>query len=529
MSRNTAVPYMDSMLHVPSSYIDFDYLDSVLRISNPEYENALKHSKWGEPKTIPKELFFYREEGDYVVLPRRYSGSIPRFKVDLPTGAQMSSGSKTSIVPRGYQKTFLDDVYENLEYRFELDSPTDVIFEVPCGHGKTIMALHYASRIGQKVIVFCPTNGLVKQWKSRIESFTNWKAGILDSSPKKISLLENIDIVLTTLDMFNSVINKYAEVFYTHVHVGLAIFDEAHRMGARTYHPILEELKVRHRLALTATLRRPDGMAEILKQHFNGHHFRLENQYPDALFYPWLTEFEIPNIIKLPKTPKLADRLMRKMEEAQTVDPRGEYWVAGDYLAHTFRKPKFMSTEDNRTLAEVVFQKTPFASYDTFLSDDEGRLKNAKEIIRTCIDSGRTLLVLSKRKAVLKKLFDEFKEQAPCTLIISETAALSPEQEHEMQNVSRIIFGINQLAAEGLDIDRLDTLLLLQPIKDTEQAIGRILRYVPGKKRPLAFYPLDNFRPYRKMYEEALNFVEINATVKPAVTLTKLKDVLLHE
>lgn len=48
-----------------------------------------------------------------------------------------------------------------------------------------------------------------------------------------------------------------------------------------------------------------------------------------------------------------------------------------------------------------------------------------------------------------------------------------------------------QMAAEGLDIPDLDTLYLATPKSDIEQSVGRILRKVDGKKRPIVVEFLD--------------------------------------
>ena len=95
-----------------------------------------------------------------------------------------------------------------------------------------------------------------------------------------------------------------------------------------------------------------------------------------------------------------------------------------------------------------------------------------------------------------------------------------------MQNECRLIFGVTQLAKEGLDIDRIDTLIIHLPMKDTEQAIGRTTRIHPSKKYPLVFYPLDNCPLTYATFSNAQKFFKINADYKGIRSIQTIDTVL---
>ena len=65
------------------------------------------------------------------------------------------------------------------------------------------------------------------------------------------------------------------------------------------------------------------------------------------------------------------------------------------------------------------------------------------------------------------------------------------EQEHYIFNETRVILGIDKLAQEGMDAPLFDTLFFLHPIRDIEQAIGRILREAENKKNPVGLWLVD--------------------------------------
>ena len=111
-------------------------------------------------------------------------------------------------------------------------------------------------------------------------------------------------------------------------------------------------------------------------------------------------------------------------------------------------------------------------------------------------------------------------------LIVSETNSRSDEDEKYLQTKCPLIFGVNQLAKEGLDIDRLDTLIIHLPMADTEQAIGRISRLCEGKKQPIAFYLVDKCPLTFATFSKAKKTFAINAEYKGDITLPQVLDIL---
>ena len=55
------------------------------------------------------------------------------------------------------------------------------------------------------------------------------------------------------------------------------------------------------------------------------------------------------------------------------------------------------------------------------------------------------------------------------------------------------------MCAEGLDIPRLDTILLATPRSNVEQSVGRILRLHPDKATPRVLDVVDDFSVFQGM------------------------------
>ena len=68
----------------------------------------------------------------------------------------------------------------------------------------------------------------------------------------------------------------------------------------------------------------------------------------------------------------------------------------------------------------------------------------------------------------------------------------------------KVLFATYGLAKEGLDIPRLDRLILASPHRDKAtiiQAIGRIERKFEGKDKPICYDLVDNLQYFKGMYK----------------------------
>ena len=107
-------------------------------------------------------------------------------------------------------------------------------------------------------------------------------------------------------------------------------------------------------------------------------------------------------------------------------------------------------------------------------------------------------------------------------LVVSETNKRTDEENRYLQKECRLILGVTQLAKEGLDIDRLDTLIIHLPMADTEQAVGRISRLCEGKKTPMCLYLLDDCPVAYSVFSKAKKSFSVNAEYKGDFTLKEI-------
>lgn len=497
--------------------VDIEQLKEDLTLPNPEYATKMRFGKGRFYKKIDTHICYLKKVGDNYIVPRYYLGE-PNFtecKCEMNLGREITSEHHIKL--RSYQREFFcsnSDIIEN---------GTGLLMEAPCGHGKTIMGIYLAVNLGRQTMVLVPTYYLAKQWKQRVEETTNASVVILRSTDTKVPIDQDFTIVVMDLFTCRTLPKELVK------NVGHIILDEAHRVGAETYLPILDEIPAYYRTALTATFRRTDGVHRILKYHF-GEHIKMNNRFPKPLVYAIRTNVKIQGVVSKNKPHSrlldYLDSIGYRYHETKGVIEFAPTKELRDQVEKSYKEGVLNKTAYHEVVS--CFKRCSEMSYsvvDSYLNEHSGRRKTAIRIIQECLDAGRTVLFLSKRKDTLKALHKYFAEYKPM-LIVSETNERSSKDERYLQDTCPLIFGVTQLAKEGLDIDRLDTIIFHLPMKDTEQAIGRISRLCEAKKFPIGLYLLDDSPITYAVYNNAKKFFKINAEFKGERTLQTIATVL---
>lgn len=492
--------------------IDIETLKSDLTLPNPEFVNRMRFGKGRFYGKVDTHICYLKKVGSQYIVPRYYIGELGKYGNE---GRDVTIDFKFRL--RDYQQNFWD------EHSHCLDESTGILFEAGCGSGKTIMAIYFSVLRGKQSMVLVPTYYLAKQWEQRIKESTDASCVILTAKDSEVPV--DRDFTIVTMDLFTC--RHLPEELIKNI--GHVILDEAHRVGADTYLPILDEVPAKYRTALTATFRRADGVHKILQYHF-GTHIKMESRFPKPFVYGMRTGVEVRGVVsKNRKYSRLLEFLdsvghpYHETESAIEFKPTEElrYKLEDVYKSGALTKTAYHEVASCLSKASEM----SYSVVESYLDSHSGRRKTTIRVIQECLDAGRTVLFLSKRKNTLKSLCNYFSEYKPM-LIISETNRRSEEDEVYLQSTCPLIFGVTQLAKEGLDIDRLDTLIIHLPMKDTEQAIGRISRLCEGKKFPVCLYLLDDSPITYAVYNNAKKYFRINADFRGERTLQTLKTVL---
>lgn len=505
------------MLHIPVSCLkNTAELLELLKAPNPEYDSARRFSRFATRE--PEFLFFYTldEESRSVIVPRNIPKSIlsdvsVSVADDTSNGVEIPASLSPQFKFRQYQKDYFegeDGVLAQID-----KGETDVSLIVPCGHGKTIMALYLANIFRRNTIVVVTTDNQVRQYKKAVSTyFPDWTC---EKFKEKKPLF---DITIATYDLLSA--DRFDTKFFAQF--GHVIFDEVHRIGAKTYACIAEKAVCKYRTSLTATFRRRDGLDGIMKHHC-GVQLKMDRQSDGALVVPMETGIKM-SIAKFRVLEKkaLPYKMVQEYSEVVVKDNSGKILVEGAVVKkeHLGENEYSITVTKNTTTVvcehgkHKIYRYGPIsmANVDTFISEHPERNEIIRKLIVREYRHGRVILVLSKRKEFLFNMAELLTSSGiENGVMVShadeqykkycENLGRTPEQQ-ELYCVYEcpVILGIDKLAAEALDIERLDTLIYAHPMRDIEQSTGRILREYPEKQKPVVFYLLDDFSIYRTYY-----------------------------
>ncbi len=131
---------------------------------------------------------------------------------------------------------------------------------LPCGAGKTVVALAAMNLVGTKTLILTTNTIAVRQWATEIldkTTLTSDEVAEYTSDSKTVA-----PVTITTYQMLTWRRSKTGEFehfrLFREQNWGLVIYDEVHLLPAPIFR-VTAELQARRRLGLTATLVREDG------------------------------------------------------------------------------------------------------------------------------------------------------------------------------------------------------------------------------------------------------------------------------
>jgi superfamily II DNA or RNA helicase len=387
----------------------------------------------------PYEIFY--EDDKYIVLPK-FTNKINiddnliidnkkitclNFKINKYKYVQKNINITFKGSLRDYQKDIINYVMDL--FKKSVNLPKGGIIKLTCGGGKTILAIAIACMLGLKTLVLVHKEFLLDQWKEKIEKFTNATVGII----RQKLFQTDYDIVIgmihsiSAINYDQNVLNEF----------GLVILDEVHHLGSNMFSKTLLKTSAEYTIGLSATPERQDGMMKVV------------NSWIGEIIYQMKKKYDYRVLIK---------KIMFKTNDFLFKEKKR--WINGEM------RPNHTKMNENLSL-----------------------INSRTNLIIKLIDSlrsfGRKILILSSRidhLTKIKKGVDKLIKEADEEHIYNTYYYMGSTKKGERKMAEKdgdIIFATLQLAEEGLDIDRLDTILLALPIKQQKtvtQSIGRILR-----------------------------------------------------
>ena len=325
------------------------------------------------------------------------------------------------------------------------------IISLKCGGGKTVLALHIACTLKKKTIVIVHKDFLMTQWRDRIIEFIpNARIGKIQQNTIDI---EDKDIVLAMVQSLS--MKEYPEnTFHS---FGLAIFDECHHLGAEVFSKSMRKVASKYMLGLSATPKRKDGLSKVF-------------------------EWYMGDIVYLQKTKN------KDYVEVQLIDCN-------------FNVEKYNKEELN-------FRKEPcIPKMINNICDYLPRSEIIIDLIKKYNQEKRSILILSDRRNHLELLYKTLENYSRGYYV----GGMKPEELRESQE-KEIILATFSMAREGMDIPKLNTVILASPKSDVEQSVGRVFRQkaCDRKFHPLIIDIQDTFSTFTRQCEKRIQFYHKN-------------------
>ena len=317
------------------------------------------------------------------------------------------------------------DYQENIIQSFFANKSAGLIC-VPCGKGKTFMALNIAVRLGKRFLVVVDKEFLLNQWKKEIEGFIDGaRIGILQGTKCEVDP-NKYDVTLCMIQTLCS--RDFPEdTFKTY---GFTIFDECHHLGAAYFSRTLMKIQTKALLGLSATPIRDDGLTRVFEWFLGAPVYWEKTREPD-----------------------------------ETVTVRGIRFTSNDTA---------YSVEPTDSNGEIVMARL----LTQVVECDERSKLITGIIIDLANDPNRKILVLSERIGHLNSLESLLLEKREGNNLIIRyyVGGMKEEKREAGAAEANILLASYSMASEAMNIKALNAVILASPRKKVEQSTGRILR-----------------------------------------------------
>jgi len=287
--------------------------------------------------------------------------------------------------------------------------------------GKTFTALAIASKLGQRTLVVTHTISLRNQWAREVEKVFGIKPGIIGSGKFNI----DSPIVIGNTQTLYRNIDKVKDKF------GTIILDEMHHVSSPTFAKIIDTSYARYKIGLSGTIQRKDGKHIVFQDYF-GH----------KLYQPPKENYMVP-----------------------------EVHVVKSHI----RFP------DGANL--------PWANRVNTVAYNDEYIHSMSMIAAAYAVKGHKVLLVSDRVHFLTKCAEAIGPMAVCiTGKIDDKERERLKKQVETDEDKRVICATQAIFSEGISINPLSCLILGTPVNNEPlltQLIGRIIRKVPGKLKPV--------------------------------------------
>ena len=394
----------------------------------------------------PKKYTLYRENQTKLYLPKYY-------------GLQRFGIPERNIINQGESRPNMNFVGTLRDYQIQqvdaflnaCDDPIKMggIVSIGCGGGKTVIAINIACRLKLKTLFISHKDFLNVQFAERVKMFSpDSTIGIIKQNKVDI---QNKDFVVGSLQSI--AMRDYDPSIFKDF--GLVIIDEVHHCSAEVFSQALIKTCSPFVLGLSATLNRKDGLRKVFEWFIGKPVIKLINNTDD-----------------------------------NDIDVKYYYFNADNPEYNRIETMFNGKISAVKMLGNVVSYKP--------------RIQFIVEAIKENMTKERQLLVLSERKALLNDIYTLLNNDTDFDYTIGYYIGGMTQKKLNDSAKANIILATTHMSSEGLDIPTLNSLILVSPMSDIEQSVGRILRSKVSDRiiKPLIIDIVDNFSIFTNRFNK---------------------------
>jgi superfamily II DNA or RNA helicase len=414
-------------------------------------------------KKLGKNTFFIQpyfkmleEKESFVLLPRGFIGRLLRFCNHQKIKYHLIDERKKLT---DVNFSFKASLHEYQQQAVNITDKKEIgIIVAPPGSGKTIMALAVVANKRQPALIIVHRRQLFDQWVERIQSFLGIAEafiGKIAPGQQKIGTHLTVAMIqsLATVDTKSDLFNSF----------GLIIIDECHHIPAKTFREVIMRFSSYYLYGLTATPIRKNNDEKLIFIHIG-----------DVIH-----EVRFPTENSL--SPKKISVIIRETDLLIPFDHK---------------------TDKTETLHQILIH-------------DSARNQLIIEDVKTEVNTGRKILVLTERKAHIEVLRQYLKNKYEVITISGEDAV--SVRKSKLQQIKeghfQVLISTGQFFGEGTDLDNLGCLILAYPFAFDGKLIQYIGRVQRGETTPVIYdyrdiyidYLEKQFRQRNRYYKKLLN------------------------
>ncbi len=389
----------------------------------------------------------YRESGAKLYLPRFFG--VANF--GPPKQMKISPGDDIDVpfvgTLRDYQVEVVDAYIKATANAAETGMCGGLV-NLPCGYGKTTVALNIVSVMRKKTLIIVHKEFLLNQWIERIQQYIpSARVGRIQGQTIDI---EGKDVVLGMLQSLS--MKDYDDAVFASF--GLVLIDEVHHIGSEVFSCALFKIVPQYTLGLSATMDRKDGTTFVFKMFLG-----------DIVY-------------------KISSKKQRNVQ---------------------VRAIQYRSLDSDFNRVEYDFRGNPaFSTMISKLCDYTPRTEFIIGIIKDMINAhpDQQLMVIAHNRNVLTYIHNAVRDRNIAS--VGYYVGGMKEAALKESETKQVVIATYSCVSEGLDIKTLCRMIMATPRTDIEQTVGRILR--SNHDQPVVVDIVDVHDPFQKQFAKRKAF-----------------------